>query len=64
MAISGISSAVQNIPQPQVSPQQVNARRDSDGDNDGSRSGEVEKASPKVNLSSTATVGTQINTTA
>lgn len=59
---SAISSAA-NLPQHvrSVAPQQVKVGTDSDGDNDGSKPGEVETAQPKV---VTATVGNNINTTA
>lgn len=65
MAINSVSSAVQSVPQSTVNPQQVNARRDRDGDSDGSRAGEVEKSSSQTPPpSSSATVGTKVNTTA
>ena len=62
MAINSVSGVT---PTPQVNAQQVNARRDKDGDNDGSKPGETEKAEanqPKI--SSSSTVGTKINTSA
>lgn len=56
----GSSTSVPYTPPASVASQQVKAGgRDSDGDNDGSRVGEVEK--PKA---TSGTVGTMINTTA
>ncbi|BBP00734.1 hypothetical protein [Sulfuriferula nivalis] len=62
MSISSVSSATQHVTQVQANTQQVKTQRDSDGDNDKSRAGEVEKS--KVNVPTTATVGNNINTSA
>ena len=63
MAIGSISGATP--PVAQVSANQVNARRDSDGDFDGSKVGEVEEASAEQSqASSSDTVGTIIDTKA
>jgi hypothetical protein len=63
MAISSVSGVTP--PAPHAHTNQVKTRRDSDGDKDGSKAGEVEKTSaqqPKV--ASSGTVGTIINTKA
>jgi len=46
----------------QSQPAQVKPQRDADGDNDGSRAGEVEQA--EGNNGTTETLGTNINVTA
>lgn len=61
MAISSATSSAAYIPP--VNTQRVTSGRDADGDNDGSKVGEVEKKSTPVQPSS-STVGTRINTTA
>jgi len=55
----GNSTKVPYTPPAPVAPQKVAAGKDSDGDNDGSKAGEVEK--PKA---TTGTVGTLVNVTA
>ncbi len=63
MAISSISGVVPPAQHPHS--QQVNKNRDSDGDNDGSKAGEVEKqAAQQSKVASSGTVGTIINTKA
>lgn len=62
MAISGVSTATQGVSQTQQS-QLVKSQRDRDGDNDKSRAAEADK-STQFTLASTATVGSNINTTA
>jgi len=75
MAISSVSGAAQYIPpvKPQsANPQQVKIGKDADGDNDGTKAGQVEKASEtgkvteatNVPTTTTAKVGSQINITA
>jgi hypothetical protein len=49
------STSAQFIPPAPVAPQQIAAKKDSDGDTDGSKAGEVEK--PKA----TATLGNNVN---
>ncbi len=63
MAVSSVSSVTP--PTPHVNSNQVKPHRDSDGDNDGSKAGEVEKtSSQQTHVSSSGTVGTIINTKA
>ncbi len=63
MAISSVSGVTP--PAPQVHTNNAKAQRDSDGDNDGSKAGEVEKAATQQpQVSSSGTVGTIINTKA
>jgi len=66
MAISGISSfytpsTVQQQANVQRSQQAQAAKQDSDGDNDGSRAGEVERNEAKQSVSPGATLGSLIN---
>ncbi|MBI3772341.1 MAG: hypothetical protein HY272_06550 [Gammaproteobacteria bacterium] len=64
MAIHGVSNAATPIPQQNSNAQRVQPKRDNDGDNDGSHTGEVEQQEPNHKLSSTSTIGSIINTTA
>lgn len=63
MAISGISDVTP--PASQVNINSVKPHKDSDGDHDNGKIGEVEKAAAQPStVSSSATVGTVINTKA
>ncbi|BBP00585.1 hypothetical protein [Sulfuriferula nivalis] len=63
MSINGISSTTHhNIAPTQLQTQKAPVRQDSDGDNDKSKVGEVEKASSQSSGSST--IGNKINTSA
>ncbi len=63
MAIGSISGVTP--PAPQVNTNAVKPRKDSDGDHDNSKAGEVEKAAAQpANISSSSTVGSLINTKA
>jgi hypothetical protein len=65
MAIGGISgytpSMVQQYANAQRPQQAQPARQDNDGDNDGSRAGEVESNEAKPAVSAGATLGSLIN---
>jgi hypothetical protein len=76
MAINSVSGTAQRIPQqvsPQsVNPQQVTTRKDADGDNDGTKAGQVEKAGEtgkaaevvKASTLTSSTLGSVISTKA
>ena len=65
MSISGISgytpSSVQQHANAQRSQQVQQAKQDRDGDNDGSRAGEVERSEAKPTTPSGTTLGSLIN---
>ena len=63
MAVSSISGTIS--PTHIVNTQQTKVHRDSDGDNDGSKAGQVEKSAVQAsNVSSASRVGTKVNTKA
>jgi len=62
MAISSATSVPAYVPP--VNTQKANAGRDADGDNDGSKVGEVEKDATAQKAASTSTLGSIINTKA
>jgi len=63
MAVSSISGAIS--PMHIVNTQQTKVHRDSDGDNDGSKAGQVERSAVQPsNVSSVSRVGTHVNTKA
>jgi len=63
MAISSVAGF--NAYNPYVNTQQVKVQRDADGDNDGSKAGEVEKqAAQQAKVSSISTLGSIVDTTA
>lgn len=57
MAIGAVGSALMQIQQVQT--QQVRANRDADGDNDGSRAGEVDRT--ESNAGNTGSIGSTLD---
>jgi hypothetical protein len=64
MAVHGVSGSTPPIPHQSVNTQRVQPKQDNDGDNDGSRAGEVEAQESNHSVSSGYTPGSIINTTA
>jgi len=64
MAIQGVSGSTPPIPHQTVNTQRVQPKQDNDGDNDGSRAGEVEAQESSPSASAGYTPGSIINTTA
>ena len=64
MAIQGVSGSTPPVAHPNASTQRAQPKQDKDGDNDGSRAGEVEKQESNKSVSPGSTLGSIIDTTA
>lgn len=67
MAINNVSGATQHIPQSnnvqRINPQQVKSGKDADGDHDGTKAGQVEKAGEAGKVAESVTASTLTSST-